>query len=183
MINGRQYIVSTGYAGLRTYLPGTIYTARNRKIIQMTIGEMGLKNMVKNGARLTICLAVPLTILECILRDHVTMSQAIGHVASDLIKVGISALISAIAGLMVGAFTTVAVVPIAVTIVVGIFTGLAVGAIVNHYGLTDKLVAALEKYSDELEQKAGSLLHDAERELMWRGYGFDIDDPSRINTD
>ena len=26
-------------------------------------------------------------------------------------------------------------------------------------------------------------LHDAERELMWRGYGFDIDDPLRVNTD
>lgn len=183
VINGRQYIVLTGYAGLRNYLPGTIYTANNRKIIQMAIGELGLKNMVKNGARLTIYLTVSLTILECILRDQATLSQIIGHVASDLIKVGISSLISAIAGLIAGTFTTIAVVPIAVTIVVGIFTGLAVEALDNHYGLTDKLVAALEEMSDELEQKAGSILHDAERELMWRGYGFDIDDQSRVNID
>jgi hypothetical protein len=54
VINGRQYIILTGYAGFRNYLPGTIYTANNRKIIQMAIGELGLKNMVKNGARLTI---------------------------------------------------------------------------------------------------------------------------------
>ncbi len=183
MINGRQYIVLTGYAGLRTYLPGTIYTARNRKIIQMAIGEMGLKNMVKNGARLTICLTVPLTILECILRDHATMSQVIGHVASDLIKVGISSLISAIAGMVVGSFTTIAIFPIIAVIALGVFTGIVLESIDTQYGLTDKLVAAIEKCRDEVEQKAGSLLHDAERELMWRGYGYDIDDPLRVNTD
>lgn len=80
VIKGRQYIILTGYAGFRNYLPGTIYTAKNRKIIQMAIGELGLKNMVKNGARLTIYLTVPLTILECILRDQATLSQIIGHV-------------------------------------------------------------------------------------------------------
>jgi hypothetical protein len=46
VINGRQYIILTGYAGLRKYLPGTIYTVSNRKIIQMAIGEMGINNMV-----------------------------------------------------------------------------------------------------------------------------------------
>lgn len=138
--------------------------------------------MVKNGARLTICLTVPLTILECILKDHTTMSQVIGHVASDLIKVGISSLISAIVGLAVGSVITVAAIPIIVTIGVGILTGWALEAFDTQYGLTDKLVAALEKYRDQMEQTAGSILHDAERELMWRGYGFDIDDPSRINT-
>jgi hypothetical protein len=183
VINGRQYIILTGYAGFRTYLPGTIYTANNRKIIQMAIGELGLKNMVKNGARLTICLTVPLTILECILRDHTTMSQIIGHVASDLIKVGISSLISAIVGLAVGSVTTVAVFPIAVTILCGAIIGMGLEAIDKHYGLTDKLVAVLEKYSEKLEERAGGILHDAERELMWRGYGFDIDNPMRVNTD
>lgn len=183
VINGRQYIVLTGYAGFRNYLPGTIYTANNRKIIQMAIGAMGLKNMVKNGARLTICLTVSLTVLECILKDHTTMSQIIGHVASDLIKVGVGALISAIAGLIVGAFTTIAAAPIFAVIAIGVLAGIGLEAIDTHFGLTDKLVAVLEKYRDEMEQAVGRTLHDAERELMWRGYGFDIDDLSRVNTD
>jgi hypothetical protein len=147
-----QYIVLTGYAGFRTYLPGTIYTANNRKIIQMAIGEMGLKNMVKSGARLTICLTVPLTILECILGDQATMSQVIGHVSSGLIKVGISSLISAIAGLFVGSFVTIAAVPIIVTIVCGVFAGLAVEAIDMRYGMTNKLVAALGKLGDQMAE-------------------------------
>jgi hypothetical protein len=80
VIKGRQYIVLSGYAGLRNYLPGTVYSASNRKIIQMAIGSMGVTNMVKSGARLTICLTVPLTILECFLKDQSTMSSLIGHV-------------------------------------------------------------------------------------------------------
>jgi hypothetical protein len=183
VINGRQYIVLSGYAGLRKYLPGTIYLANNRKIIQMAIGSLGISNMVQRGARLTIYLTVPLTILDCILRDQATMASLIGHVASDLIKVGISALISAIIGLGVGSVVTVAAAPIAVTIVCGIIMGALIEDIDQQYGLTGNLVAVLEKYSDEMEQAAGRMLYDAERELMWRGYGFDIDDPLRINTD
>jgi hypothetical protein len=183
VINGRQYIILSGYAGLRKYLPGTIYSANNRKIIQMAIGSLGITNMVKNGARLTIRLTVPLTVLECFLRDQATMASLIGHVASDLIKVGINALISAIIGLGVGSVVTVAAAPIAVTIVCGIIMGALFEDIDQQYGLTDNLVAVLEQYSDEMEQAAGRTLYDAERELMWRGYGFDIDDPLRINTD
>ncbi|MEJ2158687.1 MAG: hypothetical protein P8X96_25450 [Desulfobacteraceae bacterium] len=141
---------------------GTIYTAQNRKIIQMAIGELGLKNMVKNGARLTICLTVPLTILECTLKDHTTMSQIIGHVATDLIKVGIRSLISAMAGLAVGSFVTVAAVPIFVTILCGVVIGAGLEAIDTQYGLTDKQVAVIEKHCEELEQKAGGILHDAD---------------------
>jgi hypothetical protein len=152
VINGRQYIVLTGYAGFRNYLPGTLYTANNRKIIQMAIGEMGIINMVKKGARLTICLTVSLTILECILKDQITMSQIIGHVSSDLIKIGISSLLSVLAGLVVGSVFTVAALPIIVTIGVGIFTGWAVETIDKHYGLTDKLVAALEKLGDQINE-------------------------------
>jgi hypothetical protein len=144
VIKGRQYIVLTGYAGLRKYLPGTIYSANNRKIVQMAIGEMGINNMVKSGALLTICLTVPLTILECILKDQTTMTKIVGHVYSDLIKIGISSLASAIAGLAVGSVVTFAAAPIIVAIGVGIATGLALEAIDKHYGLTDKLIAAME---------------------------------------
>jgi hypothetical protein len=152
VIDNRQYIILTGYAGLRKYLPGTIYSVNNRKIIQMAIGEMGIKDMVKGGARLTIYLTVPLTILECILKDQTTMSQVIGHVSSDLIKVGISSIISTIAGMAVGSVFTVAALPIMVTIGVGIITGWAVEAIDTHFGLTDKLVAAIEKLGDQMDE-------------------------------
>jgi hypothetical protein len=56
VIKGRQYIAFSGYSGLRTLFAGTIYSARNTKIIKMGIGALGIKNMVKSGDILTICL-------------------------------------------------------------------------------------------------------------------------------
>ncbi len=63
---------------IRKYLPGTIYSMNNRKIIQMAIGSLGITN----------------------------------NVATDLAKVGISAIMSAIVGFAVGSVVTYAAVPI-----------------------------------------------------------------------
>jgi hypothetical protein len=137
VINGRQYIVLSGYAGLRTYLPGTIYSANNRKIIQMAIGSLGITNMVKRGARLTIYLTVPLTILECILKDQATMASLLGHIAMDLAKIGIGSIMSLITGLAMGAVVSSAALPIFITIAVGVFTGIILEEIDSRYGVTD----------------------------------------------
>jgi hypothetical protein len=65
------------------------------------------------------------------------------------------------------------------------YTGAALNAIDDKYQLTEKLIAALDqcakefaKKRDELEQTLGRTYHEAERELMWRGYGFDVDNPN-----
>ena len=181
VINGRQYIVLSGYAGLRTYLPGTVYSMKNRKIIQMAIGTLGIKNMVRSGARLTICLAVPLTILECILNDYATMASLIGNVASDLAKIGIGAILSAIAGLTIGAVMSTAVLPIIATITVSVLSGIALEAIDSRYGLTDKLVAIIEQYQQDfvrkkqaVENSVGRKFVEVEQEFVWRAYGIDI---------
>jgi hypothetical protein len=184
VIKGRQYIVLSGYAGFRNHLPGTVYSASNRKIIQMAIGSLGITNMVKRGARLTIYLTVPLTILECILRDQATMSSLIGHLATDLAKIGISAIMSQIFGLLAGAMVSSAAAPIFVAIAVCVFSAWALEEIDSRYGLTDKLVATIEEFSqalakkkEELEQTLGRTLQEAERELIWRAYGYDIKNP------
>jgi hypothetical protein len=70
-INGRQYVVFSGYAGLRTIFRGTRYSLDHHKVVRMGIGQIGDQNIVKSGARLTIYITVPLTILECILKDEV----------------------------------------------------------------------------------------------------------------
>ena len=184
VIKGRQYIILSGYAGLRTYLPGTVYSASNRKIIQMAIGSLGITNMVKSGARLTIYLTVPLTILECFLRDQATMSSLIGHVAADLTKVGIGSIMSAAVGLAAGTVFTGAVLPIFFTIVTCVGTGWALQAIDDRFDLTDKLVAIIEqsgqllsRKKEKLEKTLGRKLEEAERNLIWRAYGFDIKNP------
>lgn len=162
VIKGRQYIAFTGHAGLRTQFPGTIYSADNRKIIKMAIGSLGIKNMVKNGGILTICITVPLTVLECFLRDPYSFSAFAGNLASDLLKIGIPAIIGAIAGLFTGGFITIACAPIIATIGVSLSVGAGLNWIDEHYGLTTKLVAALEDMGDEINKianKAESTLY------------------------
>jgi hypothetical protein len=99
-VNGRQYVIFSGYAGHRTLFRGTRYSQNNHKIIQMGIGKMGIKHMVKSGARLTIYLTVPLSVLEVILSDEVTMSRLLGTVTADLVKVGLAAIAGAVIGVV-----------------------------------------------------------------------------------
>ena len=137
---------------MRRLFPGTKYLADNRKIVQMGIGALGVKNMVKGGALLTICITVPLTILECFLKDQYTMSALIGNVASVLTKIGIGSIMATVAGLGVGAFTTFAAAPIVASIVIGVFAGLLLEWLDAKCQLTKKLVAALEKLSDQMAE-------------------------------
>jgi uncharacterized membrane protein (Fun14 family) len=143
VINGRQYIAFSGYPGLRSRFPGTIYSAKNTKIVNMAIGALGIKKMVRTGGIITIALTVPLTIAECILKDEATWYQLAGNIASDLLKVGISALIGAIAGIaLVGAGTYV-LVSVGVTILLSAFAGWALDSTDTKYQLTEKLIKVL----------------------------------------
>lgn len=172
VIKGRQYIAFSGYPGLRTRFPGTIYSAKNKKIIQMAIGSLGVKNMVKNGGILTICITVPLTILECFLRDQVTMSSLIGNIASDLIKIGIGVIIAALFGLMAGAFTTVASFPIIVVIGLSVGNTLVLNNIDDRYRLTEKLIAAIEEYGDQISKSAKNTIDGIQRSSYHGISGF-----------
>jgi hypothetical protein len=122
VIKGRQYIAFSGYPGLRTIFPGTIYSANNRKLITMAIGSLGIQNMVKTGGILTICITVPLTILEAFLQDHATCYDLVGNIASDLIKIGIASVMGAIAGILIGGIVTYALVPIGAAIAISVVT-------------------------------------------------------------
>ncbi len=152
VIKGRQYIAFTNYAGLRNLFPGTLYLANNRKIIKMAIGSLGVKNMVINGGMLTVCITVPLTVLECFLRDPYSFSAFAGNLASDLMKIGIASIMGAIFGLAIGGVTTIAALPIAVTIGVSISANWVLEKIDRQYQLTEKLIAALQDMGDEIDR-------------------------------
>lgn len=172
VIKGRQYIAFSGYPGLRTYLPGTIYSANNRKIIRMAIGSLGIRNMVKNGGILTICITVPLTILEAFLKDNVSIYELVGGLASELIKIGIASVIGAITGIAFGGVVTVAAFPIAITIIVSVFTGIGLNALDNQYQLTEKLSAAIENFSNQITETAKDGIDDAKLSLYRSLEGF-----------
>lgn len=150
VINGRQYIAFSGYPGLRSLFPGTIYSAQNTKIVNMAIGAMGIKKMIRTGGILTIALTAPLTILECYLKDQTAWYQLAGNLAADLIKVGISALIGAIVGIaLVGAGTYV-ILSVGITIVLSATAGAVLDYFDDKQKITQKLVKVLEDIEKEI---------------------------------
>jgi hypothetical protein len=155
VIKGRQYIAFTGYAGLRTTFPGTIYKANNKKIINMAIGSLGIKKMVTKGGILTFVISVPLTILELYLKDRFTLSAIAGTLSADIMKIGVGSLIGAAMGLAVGAFTTIACFPIAVAIFFGGIAGYKLDQLDKRYKFTEKLITTLEEMGDEMDKIAG----------------------------
>lgn len=184
VIKGRQYIAFSGYAGLRTMFPGTIYSANNRKIIQMAIGTLGIKNMVRNGGIITFCITVPLTILEAFLKDHSSCYELVGNLATDLLKIGIPALMGYLLGLAAGTATTFASLPAAIVIVVSISTGFAIDNLDARFKLSEKLAATLEDLGQKLNEKYNQVQktinrapHAIERAVIWRSLGMDIDNP------
>jgi hypothetical protein len=165
VINGRQYIAFSGYPGLRTMFPGTLYSANNRKIITMAIGALGIKNMVKSGGILTICLTVPLTVLEAFLKDHSSVYELAGNLTSDLIQIGVSSLMGYIFGLTIGVFTTAVFWPIATAIVVGIFTGAGLAILDSKFQFTEKLSALMEDMSEQLAKSIKNSAYEVERSI------------------
>lgn len=168
VIDGRQYIAFVETTGARKIFPGTLYSAKNRQIIKLAIGALGIKNMVKNGGILTICITVPLTILECFLEDHTTLYTFAGHLASDLMKIGISSVMGVIFGLAVGTLggaTFVACAPIAVAILVSVSVGFGLNALDDGYKLTEKLTVVLEDLSEQVAKATENKIHDTQRTL------------------
>lgn len=169
VIDGRQYIAFVDTNGFRTIFPNTLYAAKNRRIIKMAIGALGLKNMVKNGGTLTICITVPLTILECFLSDHATLSQFAGHLLSDLLQIGIASVIGAIFGIAMGGVVTVASVPIATAILIGVLVGAGLDTLDEHFQLTEKLVVVLDKIGNEIANTTNNAIYEAEA-TIYQGF-------------
>lgn len=164
IIDGRQYIVFSGHPGLRKIFAGTIYKANNVKIVNMAIGKLGIAKSIVKGTIITLILTVPLTIAEFFLRDPKNLYALVGTIATDLIKIGIPALMMAIGGIGTTGSSILAFLPMGLVIIISLSTGLALNAIDEKYQVTKKLIAALE----DLPYKAQSAAQIS-GEGIWKG--------------
>ena len=169
IINGRQYIAFSGYPGLRSRFPGTIYSAKNQRIIKMAIGTLGIRRMVKIGGIITFCITVPLTILECFLSDPTTLSELTGNIASEIIKIGVSAVMGYIAGIIFGGFIAYAFAPIGVAIGIGVITTFSLEYLDDKFQMTKKLIAVLEDLSIQMGKTTENIAFTTRRNLY---HGF-----------
>lgn len=184
LADGRGIVIVKGYPGLRMVLTGTRYLARNAKIVKLAIGRIGIATSMTEGAVLTIVLYVGIDVLEYILNEHETLSMLSATLATDLLKVGISAIAGAAAGLAIAGFTTVAIGPLVAVIFVGTIVGWGLEMLDSQFGVTDKLADAIDAYAQVLVEKheamqkaINSAPHKIERGIIWRMYGWDIDNP------
>ncbi len=152
---GKKYVVFKGYPGVRKIFRGTRYLTDNPKVVRMAVGPKGVAKAVKGGFVLTVILSVGIEVFDYIIRDTSTLSQLLGTVTGDLIKIGLSSIAGAVAGLAVGATAiigTVAAAPIIAAIAVGVITGIILNKLDSKFGATATLIAAYEKVGIKLRE-------------------------------
>lgn len=180
---GKPHIILKGYPGLRKILNATRYGVQNAKVVKMGLGKYGAHNAAKSGGILTIVLLTSYRVIDYFLRDEATLSQLVGALATDIVKVGIStgASILAATGTMaagtalaassstvlatVGTFA-IAIGPLAAVILVGIGVSLLLTAADNKFHITDRVIAAL----DEIDEKGiRGILAEKKHAVIQRG--------------
>jgi hypothetical protein len=167
-INGVDYVVIAGYPGLRKFLNAPKYKLTNVKVADLVIGTSRMAKSAVKGTVLSIVLISAANVLEAVLEDKDLLQKELGFtILVDVSK----AVISGIAGFLVGA-AFAASAPVVVAIAAGIIAGIAVGVLLDKVFPTDKIVAAMVTYYEELRESAlaygARWLHQLEREILWR---------------
>ena len=166
-VGAKQYVIFKGYAGVRSIFTATRYLSTNVKVVDMAIGQVGVRNSIISGTRLTIYLIVPMNFINVILSDEQSMSRLIGSTATDLVKLGVAV---ALAGLVSasGVAATYAVGPLLIAIAVGLLVSVTLDAIDNHFGVTDALIKFIDDSVDNTIGNFSREINRVERELKWR---------------
>lgn len=117
----------------------------------MGLGKAGAIHAAKTGGILSVVLLSAYRVIDYFLTDQATLSQLIGSLATDVVKVGIAtgASIAAASGLVAAGFT-IAVGPIFAVVVIGLGVSWALGIIDTRYGITDAVIAGLDEMGDDI---------------------------------
>lgn len=150
---GKPHIILKGYPGLRKILTGTRYGIKHPKVITMGLGRAGAIHAARSGGILSVVLMSAYRVADYFLTDQATLSRLIGSLATDVVKIGIATGASIAVAWFIGGFT-VAIGPILFVVFVGIVSSFALGEIDTRYGITDRVIQAL----DELDENANAYI-------------------------
>lgn len=164
--NGKPHIVLKGYPGLRRILTGTKYGIKNPKVITMGLGKAGAIHAAKSGGILSVVLLSVYRVADYFLTDNSTLSQLIGRLSTDVVKVGLATGASIVAAsALVGIGVTLAIGPIIAVVTVGLVASMAMGEIDNHYGITDRVILGLDELGQDvqshIQKTKENVLHSA----------------------
>ncbi|MFL0798595.1 MAG: hypothetical protein K6L73_14030 [Cellvibrionaceae bacterium] len=158
---GKPYIILKGHAGLRTIVTGTKYGIKNPKVISMGLGKAGAVAAAKQGGILTVVILSTYRVVDFFLTDQSTLSQLIGTLATDVVKVGIATAASIGAAVVMGGFT-LAVGPILAVVAVGFGVSMLLECADNSLGITKRVIAGL----DELGESANNYISNQKQRVF-----------------
>lgn len=141
---GKPHIILKGRPGLRHIFTGTRYGINNPKVISMGLGKAGARAAAKQGGILTVVLLTTYRVTDYFLTDEATLSQLIGTLATDVVKVGISTAAAIGAATLAGGLT-LAIGPILAVVVVGVGVSMLVEYVDNSLGITNRVIAGIEE--------------------------------------
>lgn len=148
---GKPHIILKGHAGLRTILTGTKYGIKNPKVVTMGLGRAGAVSSAKIGGIVSVVLLSAYRVADYFLTDQTTLSQLVGSIATDVVKVGIATGASIIAATAIAGLTTVAIGPILAVVVVGVGISMLLEYADNSLGITKRVIAGLDELGDSAE--------------------------------
>jgi len=154
MWRGKLKVIFKGAPANRKIFRNGRYLLDDPKIIQLAIGPKGLARAVGKGGVITFVLAVSIEIMDFLISEEAKLSELVGTLATDIVKIGISSIAALAAGLAVGAATVIgtsAAVPLIVAIGVGILVGETLDYIDQETGATAALIKELRTVEDQVD--------------------------------
>jgi len=159
---GKPHIILKGHAGLRKILTGTKYGIKNPKVVTMGLGKVGAISAAKKGGIISIVLLTVYRVADYVLTDEATLSQLVGTLATDVVKIGIATGVSILAATAIAGVTTIAVGPILAVVVVGVGISILLEYADNSLGITKRVIAGL----DELGENVDNYIAEQKRQAL-----------------
>ncbi|MNJ30345.1 hypothetical protein D3C77_249430 [compost metagenome] len=147
---GREYLVLTGYPGLRRKLLGTRYGIRNAQLIQVGIGKYGIRGSSISGFKISCYAAIGIEGLEWFFNDESVMTDLFAGVGVELIKAGIASAIGYAAAVVAGTLITTAALPVVFGAIAVFAVGYGLNALDNHYGIKNSVKAGMRYAVDHI---------------------------------
>lgn len=141
---GKPHIILKGHPGLRKILTGTKYGITNPKVVSMGLGKASAVSAASRGGILTVVLLSVYRVVDFFLTDQATLSQLIGTLATDVVKVAIATGGAIVIATVAGA-ATFAIGPIVAVVIIGIGLTSVLEYIDNRLGITKRIIAGLDE--------------------------------------
>jgi len=141
--NGQEYLILTGYPGLRRKLKGTRYGVRNAQLLELGIGKYGIRGSSIQGFKISCWVAVGIEVAEWAFNDEAVLTDLFGGIGVELVKAGIATTVGYAAGVFAGTLITAAAAPVAAGAIFVFVVGYGLNVIDNHYGIKNAVKASL----------------------------------------